>query len=109
MDPIRLDKLRKRGLLEKGPDGQESVRVSLQQFASAQGLTRSELKERLRACAAALQEQLAGMGGCVIPDTLSVAGQTFEALIPADKIQFAAEELARKGLRVDLVEPRQII
>jgi hypothetical protein len=109
MDLSRIEKLRQRGLTELGPTGTECVRVSIQQRLSAEGLSRSELKERIARWAEGLQDKLASAGGAVLADSMSIAAQTVEALIPIDEVESSADALTKEGARVDLVEPRQIV
>jgi len=109
MDPSRIDKLRERGFLETGPDGQECVRLSLQQPARAEGLSRGALKDRLEQWVERLRDRVAEHGGAIVPGSLSTVGQTVEALVPVDLVGPASADLKRLGVRIDLVETRQIV
>lgn len=109
MDLGRLEKLRARGILETGPTGAECARLSIQQRNAPDVPTYEALKAWMKDWAAGLDKALASSGVSVLPDTLSAAGQTVEALVPVDVLPGVSEQLEREGLRLDFVESRKIV
>lgn len=105
-----LDKLRERGLLEAGGSaGGECVRLSVQYAQRLAGKTRAERREVLTCWAEQVGRALARHGGEVVPNSLSVVGQTVEAVVPVGEYPRVEAELAGRGERTDLVVPRRVI
>jgi hypothetical protein len=105
-----LDKLRERGLLEPGPaNGAACVRLSVQYAPRLAGKTRAERRELLGCWAKEVGRTLARHGGEVVPDSLSIAGQTVEAVVPLEEYPSVEAELAGRGERADLVVPRRAV
>jgi hypothetical protein len=103
-----LDKLRERGLLEAGNGaGAGCVRLSVQYAQRLAGKTRAERREVLGCWAEEVGRTLARHGGEVVPDSLSIAGQTVEAVVPVEEYPRVEAELAGRGERADLVVPRR--
>ena len=109
MDAAKLERLRSRGLVERGRSGEECVRVSIHRPGGPAPVSRESLAAEMAGWVEALRPQLGKVGGHLIPDTLSVAGQLVEAFIPVDSLEDAEDRLAEAGLRVDLVERRKIV
>lgn len=109
MDLSKIAALRKRGFLEAGPNGEECVRLSVQQRGVDEALNYPALKRQLETWVEKLREDISAFGGDVVPDTLSTSGQTVEALIPVTRIHSASAALESQGVRLDFVEPRQIV
>lgn len=109
MDLGRIEKLRERGHLETGPAGTECARLSIQQRDAPDTPTYDALKEWMRQWAASLDETLTPFGGSILPETLSAAGQTVEALVPIETLRGLSEKLEGEGLRLDFVEPRKLV
>jgi hypothetical protein len=106
-----LDKLRERDLLEPGSGAGAGgcVRLSVQYAPRLAGKTRAERREVLGCWAEEVGRALARHGGEVVPDSLSIAGQTVEAVVPAEEYPRVEAELAGRGERADLVVPRRAI
>lgn len=109
MDADKLAKLRSRGLIEPGPSGEECVRVSVHRPGTRTPSSRDALKAEMANWLERLRPQVGEVGGHLIPDTLSVAAQMVEALIPVDCLDDAAALLSKSGLRMDMVETRKIV
>jgi hypothetical protein len=72
-----------------------------------------------RAIAARAQSNPGGLaefdrtGACsareIVPGSLSIAGQTIEAIVPIANLPSAEAELAQENVRVDLVTSRQVV
>ena len=56
-----------------------------------------------------LGEKLSAHGGEVVPHSLSVAGQTVEAIVPIDSLPSVAAEMESGDVRLDVVAPRQVL
>lgn len=108
MDLNRIPTLRKRGLLEVGPNGAECVRLSVQQAGFGEALSYVALKQQVERWVDDVRRQLSAYGGTVVPDSMSTSAQTVEALIPVETIGDASAQLESQGARLDFVEPRQI-
>lgn len=109
MDTRELDKLRRLGLTEKTSSGAEGVRISAQHQRSLAGETRLDRRRTLQTWADDLNEKVAHHGGEIVPGSLSVAGQTVEAVVPVDTFEAIQSGLTKEGVRVDLVVPRQVV
>ncbi len=104
-----LEKLRERGLLEPDGAGAGCVRLSVQYAQRLAGKTRAERREVLGCWAEEVGRTLARHGGEVVPDSLSIAGQTVEAVVPVEEYPRVEAELAGRGERADLVVPRRVV
>lgn len=109
MDRRELDRLRRLGLTEKTSSGAEGVRISAQHQRTIAGETRPDRRKALQTWADDLNEKVAHHGGEVVPDSLSVAGQTVEAIVPIDTFEAVQSDLTNEGVRIDLVVPRQVV
>lgn len=109
MDRQELDKLRRLGLTETTTLGAKGVRISAQHQRSLPATTRPDRRKTLQAWAEGLNARVAGYGGEVVPGSLSIAGQTVEAIVPIDSIEVIEHDLAKEDIRIDLVVPRQVV
>lgn len=108
MKPLapEIDKLRRLGMVETGPTGTELVRVTAQLRQLLGPVSRDERRAQLQAFESAMGRYLARHGGSIVPDSLSVLGQTLEALVPVDRLPALEAELDDK-VRLDLVRRYQ--
>lgn len=109
MDSHALNKLRDLGLMKKTAAGAESVRVSAQWRHAPEGQPPAERRQALETWSRGIAEKLARHGGEVIPDSMSVAGLTVEAMVPVDAFDEIEAEIGADGVRLDVIMPRQLI
>jgi hypothetical protein len=107
MEPGDLDKLRRLGLTGKTASGQETVRVTAQHRKSLLGQSREQRRAILEGWQQEIGRMLAPHGGEIVPNSLSVAGQTVEAVVPVEKLDKIEHDLTKGDVRLDLIVPRQ--
>jgi len=71
--------------------------------------SRQERKAILEDWQNSIGQALARHGGEIVPGSLSIAGQTIEAIVPIANLPSAEAELAQENVRVDLVTSRQVV
>lgn len=109
MNQHLVEKVIKQGGLERLHTGANGVRVSLQYEPRL--LTPSfpdrklELKREFERIAQSLNQR----GAELDLDSISVSGQTVEALLPIDQLAEIEEDLSDRNIRVDLVIKREAI
>lgn len=109
MDERAKQKLIDRGLLATTPSGLPAVRVSLQYRPRFHERSRSRRRELLADAFDRIASWLEPRGAEVDLDTLSVSGQTVEALLPVDDYDELAGELERAQIRIDELFDRQVV
>ena len=109
MDKHLLAKLGGLDALEKLDRGLRGVRVSLQSQGALPAGSRAERRACLEEHFAKIAETLAGAGARVDLGTISVSGQTVEAVLPVDDYDDMKRRLEDEGIRVDPVIDRQIV
>lgn len=109
LDADTLAKLHKLGLIETAADGSEGVRVSVQCRSDLAGQNRQQRRETLERWVETTATKLARFGAAVRPESLSVMGQTVEAVIPISKCETAEREFAKTGERLDVVMAHQAV
>src|SRR5262245_25394917 len=102
-----LDKLRRLGLTGKTPSGQETVRVTAQHRKPLADQSREQRRNILETWQQEIGRMLAPHGGEIVPNSLSVLGQTVEAVVPVDKLDSIESDLTKRDVRLDLILPRQ--
>ena len=70
------------------------------------GRSRADRRAFLKQWAARVIVRMARRGVVARSETLSVSGQTLEALVPISAYDDVAEELALLGVRLDILEDR---
>ena len=108
MNPLfkKLEKLGALGTLHSGTKG---VYVSLQYKPSLTELSRSARRDALRAEFEKVARAIEPQGAEVDLDSISVSGQTVEALLPIDHYEELESRLNRQNIRVDPLIDRQIV
>lgn len=109
LDSHTINKLRKLGLTETAADGSEGIRISIQCRADLTGQSRQQRRETLGHWVTPTTTMVTQFGGFVVPESLSIAGQTIEAVIPLSAFESAEDEFVKKGERVDIVMQRQAV
>ena len=104
-----IEKMRRLGLTERSADGVETVRISIQCRQTAAGHTRDSWCGVLQAWEREVDRTLAPHGGRVVRDSLSVSGQTVEAVVPVAELPAVFEEMGQRDARVDLMRERRVI
>ena len=102
-----IEKMRRLGLVERTPDGAEAVRLTVQCRSSAAGQSRENWRETLLDWQRDIGRRLADHGASLVHGSLSVSGQTVEAIVPLDELPAVCEVMAGCGARVDLLLPRR--
>jgi hypothetical protein len=104
-----LEKLYKLGAVDKLANGQEGVRVSLMCNSTLPRTSRSARRN-------ILQQRFGDVANDILPDgaeidlnSLSVSGQTVEAVLPIDNYDRIAEKLKQQDIRVDLLTNEQVL
>jgi hypothetical protein len=108
MERPDLDKLRRLGLTEKTPSGEEAVRVTAQHRKPLIDHSRQERRDILETWQEEIGQTLARYGGEIVPDSLSVLGQTVEAIVPVEKLATIETDLTKGDVRIDVIVPRQV-
>ncbi|NLD69777.1 MAG: hypothetical protein GX644_13315 [Limnobacter sp.] len=102
-----IEKLRRLGLVERLPDGAEAVRLTVQCRRPVAGQSRERWRDALLDWQRDIGRRLADHGGCLVQDSLSVSGQTVEAIVPVDELPAVCNAMAGCDARVDLLMPRR--
>lgn len=109
METRDIEKLRDRGLTVPTAGGDEGVRITAQCRRLFGDQSRQERREALEAWEHDLERQLATHGGQIVPGSLSVAGQTIEAIVPIESLTSLKADLSASDVRVDIPVPTQVI
>lgn len=104
-----LDKLTKLGAIEQLPTGVPGVRVSLQYEPRLSLQSRDARRDLLRHEFERIAHALGAQGAKLDLDSVSVSGQTVEAIFPLDNYDRISQELSNQQIRVDLLIDRQIV
>ncbi|MCF1487912.1 hypothetical protein LZ838_11140 [Pseudomonas sp. AA27] len=104
-----VEKLRQLGLTEHTSGGAEAVRVTAQCRQVGKVLTREDLRSRLVDWQRQLEQRLAIHGAELIEGSLSVSGQTVEAVVPILELSQVMAEMSEQDVRIDIVKPRQVV
>jgi hypothetical protein len=107
MDDHLIDKLRIGESLKKMPDNREGVAVTVQFQGEVPAVSRPERKEWLRNHFAQLGAQLANLCVHLDPASVSVSGQTVEAICSLDCLPKLQHALESAGHKVEIVRTVQ--
>lgn len=105
MDTRDLDRLRSLGLTERTADGVEAVRVSAQFQAPLFDHSRAERARILERWEDHLKEMVNRHGGFLVPGSLSMLGQSVEALLPVEAVNAVEHAAANDHTRIDVLMP----
>jgi len=86
--------------------GVEALHVTAQTQRPLFELTKNQRLSVLTSWEDGLRRTIEKYGGEVVPGSLSLLGQTVEALIPVTTFETAAKELEDGEVRIDLMLPR---
>ena len=109
IDHRAIEKLRPRSETASTSSGAEAVRITAQCRRPLIAQSRQERKAILEDWQNSIGQALARHGGEIVPGSLSIAGQTIEAIVPIANLPSAEAELAQENVRVDLVTSRQVV
>jgi hypothetical protein len=103
-----VDKLRRDQSLHELPDGRQGVCVTLQFVGAVPRVARAERKDWLErqfvSVQFALQHHLE-----LKPDSLSVSGQSIDAVVPVDELDEIRDRLSREDVRVELTRTVNVL
>lgn len=108
MDAKVIEQLRRNQSLHTLADGREAVDVTLQFTGRVPALSRPERKAWLSARFSRVDQRLGRRIG-VKPGSLSVSGQTIEAVVPVDELDQVEAQLAHDEFRLDVMVPTQVL
>lgn len=102
-----LRKLEGQGAIELLKGGARGVRVSCQYRPVLGKQPRTERARVLKDCFVELSQKVPDLE--IDLTTLSVSGQTVEALVPVEQFDQVERKLEEKDIRVDLVVDRKVV
>jgi hypothetical protein len=108
MEMKLLKKLRQIGAIEHLDAGVDGVRVSLQCRLKLTDPSRTGRRNILKSEFERIARDLSKEGAKVDLDSISVSGQTVEAVLPLDKYDHLTDALSKQDVRVDPVTTEQI-
>lgn len=109
MDLKLLKKLRQLGAIEHLDAGADGVRVSLQCRLKLTEQSRIRRRDVLKSEFERIADDLSKEGVKVDLDSISVSGQTVEAVLPLDKYDDLTDKLSKQDVRVDPLTTEQIV
>jgi len=109
MDEHTIKKLRNLGALSRLPTGEEGVRVSLQYKPRLEEPSRSVRRDILHREFQKIASEGVPEGSSVDLESLSVSGQTVEAVLPVQHYDRLVNDLEQREVRVDTIFDRQIV
>lgn len=108
VDMKLLKKLRQLGAIEHLDAGADGVRVSLQYRSRLADPSRARRRDILKSEFERIAHDLITEGAKVDLDSMSVSGQTVEAVLPLDKYDHLKDELSKQDVRVDPLTTEQV-
>jgi hypothetical protein len=109
VNPGTLKKMERLGTLRDLGGGRVGVPVSLQYEARLEEPSRTTRRDVLRRRFEQIEQQLARVGAKVDLGSISVSGQTVDAVLPADSIETIESALRAQHVRVDPLIDRQVV
>jgi hypothetical protein len=109
MDNHIIEKMRRLGLTEQNASGAETLRLSAQLKAPLFNRDRQQRQDLLDKWQNQLQQKLEKHGGEVIPNSLSLTGQTVDIRVPVESLEAAEQEMSSEDTRLDPILPRQVV
>lgn len=109
MDDYKIQKLRNLGAISSLPTGKEGVRVSLQYKPRLDEPSRGARRDILHREFEKIAAECAQEGTQVDLGSLSVSGQTVEAVLPVEAYDRLVNDLEQKDVRVDDLIDRQVL
>ena len=108
LDQLDADALRNQGLLQRSPDGEEAVRVSVHTGQDLDGKDFGQRREVLKGWEQSVAASVGPLGGTLVEGQMSVLGQSTEAIVPLRRFQDLAAQLEGVADRVHIVVPRKV-
>ncbi len=109
MDAKALAKLYKRGAVDRLSNGKDGIRVSLQYKSKLSTPSRSYRRTLLQETFENIAKVILSEGAEIDLNSLSVSGQTVEAVLPVDKYDNITDKLKAQDIRVDLLTDEQVV
>lgn len=108
MDPKLVSKLEALGMTESLPGGREGVRVALHYEPRLSVKNRDARRAELGSRFAGAEERIRPMGAIVDPTSLSVSGQSVEAVLPIGAYDDLVRGLADEHISVTPLVSRTV-
>jgi len=109
MDSKLLERLYKLGAVNQLANGQDGVKVSLMWNSTLSQTSRSARRNLL-------QQKFESAANDILPDgaevdlsSISVSGQTVEAVFPIDNFDQITDKLKQQSIRVDVLTNEQVL
>lgn len=109
MDSRLIEKLDRMGALSCLGTGKKAVRVTMQYQPALDVKSRDLRRRALYEEFERVRDNIESKGAEVDLESLSVSGQTVEALLPLDRCDEIEENLRHCNVRVDLLVDRKIV
>jgi hypothetical protein len=109
MDSKVLEKLYKLGAVGRLANGQDGVRVSLMWNSALPQTSRSARRDLLQQKFECAANDILPDGAEVDLNSISVSGQTVEAVLPIDNYDDITDKLKQQSIRVDLLTKKQVL
>ena len=104
-----LEKFYRLGVIDKLADGRDGVRVSLMWKTTLPATSRSARRNILQQKFAEVANDIRSDGAEVDLGSLSISGQTVEAIFPVDNYDYITDKLKKQDIRVDLLTSEQVL
>jgi hypothetical protein len=109
MDKDLVQRLRDLGAIARLETGQEGVRVSLHYKPRLEEPSRSARRDILQREFQKIASEVVPEGTEVHLESLSISGQTVEAVLPLGDYDRVVDDLEQREVRVDALVDRQIV
>lgn len=109
MDEHLVQRLRDLGAISRLETGQEGVHVSLQYKPRLEDPSRSARRDILQREFQKIATEVVPEGAEVRLESLSISGQTVEAVLPLGDYDRVVDDLEQREVRVDALVDRQIV
>ena len=109
MDATLLERLYKLGAIERMANGQDGVRVSLMWDSTLSEPSRPARRDLLRQKFECVANEILPDGAEVDLNSISVSGQTVEALLPIDNYDQITDKLKQQSIRVAPLTNEQVL
>lgn len=109
MDSKLLERLYKLGAVDRLANGQDGVRVSLMWNSTLSQTSRSARRDLLQQKFESAANDILPDGAQVDLNSISVSGQTVEAVFPIDNFDDITDKLKQQSIRVDLLTNEQVL
>ncbi len=109
MDSVKIQKFRRAQALQRLSDGRDGVEVTIQFQGEVPGVARPDRRLWIEGKIASVVDRVAKHNALIKPDSVSVSGQTVEAVIPVSELETVQKALSEENCRVDITTRRQVV